>query len=219
MSTDIQELYRLFRENADAGKAVEMSAYMRDQFPFIGLAKPVRAGLQKEFLKAAKKASAVDWALVHECWAQEREFQYFALDYLAAVQPLLVAEDVPRLRELAVTRSWWDTVDALDAIIGKLAQRFPELKTLLLAWSTDENFWLRRIAIDHQLAYKDQTDTALLEQIITNNLGQKEFFINKAIGWSLREYSKINPEWVRSFLDCHREQLAPLSLREASKYL
>jgi 3-methyladenine DNA glycosylase AlkD len=83
----------------------------------------------------------------------------------------------------------------------------------------DENIWLRRIAIDHQLARKDKTDTALLEQIIVNNLGQREFFINKAIGWSLREYSKTNPDWVRGFIEQHKDGLSPLSVREGSKYL
>jgi 3-methyladenine DNA glycosylase AlkD len=78
---------------------------------------------------------------------------------------------------------------------------------------------LRRIAIDHQLGRKDKTDAALLAQIIENNLGQAEFFINKAIGWSLREYSKTNPDWVRAFIDEHRADMAGLSIREASKYI
>jgi len=88
-----------------------------------------------------------------------------------------------------------------------------------LAWSTDDNIWLRRVAIDHQLLRKQHTDTALLETIICNNLGQKEFFINKAIGWALRDYSKTNPEWVQGFIGRHRHEMAKLSLREASKYL
>ena len=89
----------------------------------------------------------------------------------------------------------------------------------MLAWSVDDDLWLRRIAIDHQLLRKDQTDTALLEEIIVANLGQQEFFINKAIGWALRDYSKTDPGWVRAFIGRHRDGLAPLSVREASKYL
>jgi 3-methyladenine DNA glycosylase AlkD len=89
----------------------------------------------------------------------------------------------------------------------------------MLAWSVDDNIWLRRIAIDHQLLRKEKTDTALLEAIIENNFGQKEFFINKAIGWSLRDYSKTNPEWVRAFVEKYRDKLAPLSIKEASKYI
>jgi 3-methyladenine DNA glycosylase AlkD len=89
----------------------------------------------------------------------------------------------------------------------------------LLEWSTDTNFWLRRIAIDHQLSRKEKTNTALLEQIIINNFGQTEFFINKAIGWSLREYSKTNPKWVQNFLALHKDKMAKLSLKEASKYV
>jgi len=89
----------------------------------------------------------------------------------------------------------------------------------MLKWSTDDDIWLRRIAIDHQNGRKDKTNTVLLEKILINNLGTDEFFINKAIGWSLREYSKTNPEWVRAFVDKNRNKMSNLSIREASKYL
>ena len=112
-----------------------------------------------------------------------------------------------------------DSSDVLDRIVGDIALRHPEVNTILLAWSTDDNIWLRRVAIDHQLLRKQHTDTALLEKIICNNLGQKEFFINKAIGWALRDYSKTNPEWVQGFIDRYRHKMAKLSLREAGKYL
>ncbi|ABP89669.1 DNA alkylation repair protein [Streptococcus suis A7] len=95
----------------------------------------------------------------------------------------------------------------------------PEAKQTILEWSLDNDFWLRRIAIDHQLLQKEKTDTKLLEQILINNLNQTEFFINKAIGWSLRDYSKTNPEWVRVFLTKYSSQMAGLSIREASKYI
>ena len=89
----------------------------------------------------------------------------------------------------------------------------------MLKWSEDNDFWVRRIAIDHQLCRKLDTDTALLEKILVNNFGSSEFFINKAIGWSLRDYSKSNPEWVRGFIERHRDKMSPLSLKEANKYL
>ena len=219
MSPDYKEVFQLFREHADEQQAIEMSAYMRDMFPFLGLPKPTREKLQREFITAAKKATSVDWSFVKTCWAMEREFQYLALDYLRALTPLLGADDIPRLRELAITKSWWDTVDCLDAIVGEIALRSPQLNAVLLLWSADKNFWLRRIAIDHQLQRKERTDTALLEQIIVNNFGQKEFFINKAIGWALREYSKTDSAWVSDFINRYRKELAPLSIREASKYL
>jgi 3-methyladenine DNA glycosylase AlkD len=103
--------------------------------------------------------------------------------------------------------------------VGHIALKFPEVNETLLAWSVDENIWLRRIAIDHQLSRKEKTDTALLETVIKNNFGQTEFFINKAIGWILRQYSKTNPQWVKDFIDKYRDSLAPLSIREGSKYL
>lgn len=97
--------------------------------------------------------------------------------------------------------------------------RYPELKKVMVEWSQTDNIWLRRVAIDHQLLFKNKTDTLLLAEIITNNFGTKEFFINKAIGWSLRDYSKTNPQWVKDFIQKHSSQMAPLSIREGSKYL
>lgn len=90
---------------------------------------------------------------------------------------------------------------------------------LLNEWAVDSNFWIRRIAIDHQLTRKEKTNPDLLEAIIVKNFGSSEFFINKAIGWSLRDYSKVNPQWVRDFLARYGEKMAPLSIREASKYI
>jgi 3-methyladenine DNA glycosylase AlkD len=141
------------------------------------------------------------------------------VDYLVLVKNRLRPEDVPRLKKLIISKSWWDTVDGLDRIAGRIALSFPAVNKTLLEWSRADNIWLRRVAIDHQLDRKGQTDTALLEKIILNNLGQEEFFINKAIGWSLREYSKTNPRWVRDFLDRHRSSLSPLSMQEGGKYV
>jgi len=142
--------------------------------------------------------------------------------FLGVQKPILKKigpEDFPKLKELAQTKSWWDSIDQLDLIIGEVTFHYPETKNIMRQWSLDEDFWLRRIAIDHQLMRKDLTDTALLAEVICNNFGQTEFFINKAIGWSLRNYSKVNPDWVRAFIDQHASQMASLSIREASKYL
>ena len=107
----------------------------------------------------------------------------------------------------------------LDRIIGGIGLEDPRVDGVMLEWSLDEDFWVRRVAIDHQLCRKERTNTALLEQIIVNNLGSGEFFINKAIGWSLRDYSKTNPAWVRDFLNRYGERMERLSVREAGKYV
>ena len=219
MSPTESELFRTFYANADPVQAEPMAAYMKNVCPFLGIPRPKRTALSKEFIKRSKKAGTVDWAFVDKCWSMEREFQYLALEYLRVKAHLLTADDIPKLRELAVTKSWWDTIDCLDRIVGAIALNDPVVNDTLLLWSTDDNFWLRRIAIDHQLLRKEKTDTVLLEKILVNNLDQKEFFINKAIGWSLREYSKTNPDWVRTFIAEHKERLASLSIREASKYV
>ena len=141
------------------------------------------------------------------------------LDYLESRKKLLIPSDLSHLKKLAQTKSWWDTIDFLDRLVGSIIARFPETKEIILAWSCDEDIWLRRLAIDHQLLRKEETDTELLENILVSNLGQTEFFINKAIGWALRDYSKTNPDWVRDFIERNRAEMVALSIREGSKYL
>lgn len=199
--------------------ARQMSAYMKDQFEHLDIQTPQRRASCKPFFKAAAQEE-IDWDFIRQCWdCPYRELQYAALDYLVLMKAKLVPRDIPKLYDLITHKSWWDTIDGLDRIVGAVALNYPEVKETLLAWSQDDNFWLRRIAIDHQLLRKEKTDTQLLEKILLNNLGQTEFFINKAIGWALRDYSKTNPDWVRKFIERHHAGLAKLSIKEASKYL
>jgi 3-methyladenine DNA glycosylase AlkD len=110
-------------------------------------------------------------------------------------------------------------IDGLDRVIGSIAFTDSRVNDLMLKWSTDDDFWIRRVAIDHQIGRKDKTNASLLEAILVNNFGSHEFFINKAIGWSLRDYSKTNPHWVSEFIETYSSRMASLSIREASKYL
>jgi 3-methyladenine DNA glycosylase AlkD len=206
--------------HADGAKADGMRAYMREQFQFLGIPTPVRRKLLKDFFKQARDQTDVDWQFVNACWEnQYREFQYVGADYLAAVQHLLTPSDLTRIRHLSRTKSWWDTADMFARIVGVIVLDHPAAAKTMLKWSTDRDFWVRRVAINHQLLHKEKTNTELLEQTLVNNLDDSEFFINKAIGWALRDYSKTNADWVRSFIAQHGDHMAPLTLREASKYL
>lgn len=209
-----------FEEHKDEKNAVKMAAYMRNLFLFYGLPTPKRKAIYKDFLKSEKARKTIDWDFLDKCYADEhREFQYLVMDYLVVMQKFLTYDDVPHIKQYIKSKQWWDTIDGFDRIVGNIAFADSRINDLMLAWSTDEDFWLRRIAIDHQLCRKDKTNTELLERILINNFGSSEFFINKAIGWSLRDYSKTNPEWVRNFVEMHRNKMDKLSIKEASKYL
>ncbi|MBF1697972.1 DNA alkylation repair protein [Streptococcus sanguinis] len=216
---DVEELLENLKAVANPDDAGAMKAYMKNKFEFLGVKTPARRKLAKAFFKQ-QTDSVIDWNFINEAWKNPyRELQYIALDYLEIRKKLLTPSDLPRLKKLAQTKSWWDTIDFLDRLVGSIIDRFPETKEIIVAWSCDEDIWLRRLAIDHQLLRKEETDTELLEKILVNNLGQTEFFINKAIGWALRDYSKTNPDWVRDFIERHRAEMATLSIREGSKYL
>ncbi|HWP95468.1 MAG TPA: DNA alkylation repair protein [Syntrophomonadaceae bacterium] len=214
------ELITVFYENRDPLQAVPMAAYMKNQFPYLGLPKPKRTRLGKEFIKQARKQKTIDWDLVFSLWdLQEREFQYLAVDYLLSLHANLQKADITHIESLLISKSWWDTVDILATnITGALCAQKPELiQSHILKWAESDNIWLVRTSILFQLKYKAHTDTEVLGSVIIKNSSTREFFINKAIGWALREYSKTNKEWVQAFLANHT--LHSLSMREASKHL
>ena len=200
--------------------AVSMERYMQDKFRFLGVRGATRTEIYKKYFPEARKSKAIDWDFIENCWnKEEREFQYVVVYYLKAMQRFFKREDISRLKYLIVTKSWWDTVDLLAKVVGSLVIRIEGYEQIMLEWSKDSNIWLNRVAILYQLSLKDKVDKQILDKILVNNLGDNEFFINKAIGWALRDYSKFDPEWVREFIKKNRDNMANLSIREASKYI
>lgn len=209
-----------FEENRNELLAESMSKYMQDKFRFLGIRGATRTEIYKKYFPDARKTKNIDWDFVESCWnKEEREFQYVVVYYLKAMQKFLKREDISKLKYLIVTKSWWDTVDLLAKVVGSLVIRIEGYDQIMLEWSKDSNIWLKRVAILYQLSLKEKVDKQVLDKILVNNLGDSEFFINKAIGWALRDYSKFNPEWVREFLEKNKNDMVNLSLREASKYL
>ena len=200
--------------------AESMEKYMQDKFRFLGVRGATRTEIYKKYFPDARKTKVIGWDFVERCWnKEEREFQYVVVYYLKAMQKFLKRDDISRLKYLIVTKSWWDTVDLLAKVVGSLVIRIEGYNQIMLEWSKDSNIWLKRVAILYQLSLKEKVDKQVLERILVNNLGDSEFFINKAIGWALRDYSKFNPEWVREFIEKNKNGMANLSIREASKYL
>ena len=209
-----------FEENRNELLAESMEKYMQDKFRFLGVRGASRTEIYKKYFPEARKSKSIDWDFIENCWnKEEREFQYVVVYYLKAMQKFLKREDISRLKYLIVTKSWWDTVDLLAKVVGSLVIRIEGYDQIMLEWSKDSNIWLKRVAILYQLSLKEKVDKQVLERILVNNLGDSEFFINKAIGWALRDYSKFNPEWVREFIEKNKNGMANLSIREASKYL
>ena len=207
-------------ENSNELLAESMSKYMQDKFRFLGVRGATRTEIYKKYFPDARKTKTIDWDFVESCWnKEEREFQYIVVYYLKAMQKFLKREDISKLKYLIVTKSWWDTVDLLAKVIGSLVIRIEGYDQIMLEWSKDSNIWLKRVAILYQLSLKDKVDKQVLDRILENNLGDNEFFINKAVGWALRDYSKYNPEWVREFIKKNKDNMANLSIREASKYI
>ena len=214
------EIKKQFEQNEDKEKATAMAKYMRNLFEFYGIPTPRRKEIYKEFLKEEKKTKKVDWDFLDKCYEDKhREFQYLVSDYLIMMNKFLTYEDVPKIKKYIKQKQWWDTIDFLDRVIGEIGLRDNRVNEVMFTWSKDDDFWIRRVAIDHQLCRKEKTNTELLEKILVNNFGSDEFFINKAIGWALRDYSKTNPTWVKEFINKYKDKMNRLSIREGSKYI
>lgn len=215
----MQTIRSAYEAAGNRENAFYMKKYMKNQFDFFGIKAPERRQVSKEFIKESRSLPMNELELlVIRLWEErERELQYLGAEMLQENSGRLTRDSLELLMHLITSKSWWDTVDALSAnTAGELFKMFPDMvPSATDSWIDSGNMWLQRAAILFQLKYKDKTDRELLFRYIRKLSGSREFFIQKAIGWTLREYSKTCPEDVVSFVES--ENLKPLSKREALK--
>lgn len=219
MSELLGRLRRELPKHADPVRAAAMAKYMRDQFPFFGIPSTPLSGLFREAIAGLPKPTSADAAaFARACWdLPEREYQYVACTYLRRYARLLDDSFLDTARHLIVTKSWWDTVDAVAAhVVGPLVSAYPSMVEVMDQWAAGEQMWLARTAILHQLRYKGDTDAQRLFGYCARRADHPDFFIRKAIGWALREYAHTDPAAVRAFVAAH-PGLSGLSQREALK--
>ena len=210
---------------ADPALRPWMRAYMRDQFDFLGIKTPNRRTAVAGLIRAQNGADAANllrcarllWVL------PEREYQFVAVDLLAQYADKLTPRHLPALFALVQKKSWWDTVDSLATVMGRIVctacKADPEAQCQMDRALQSPNLWVRRVAILHQLGWRDLTDSQRLFSYALTCAHEKDFFIRKAIGWSLRDYARHAPAEVSAFLKVNRSQLSPLTIREAGKHL
>ncbi|WOX25652.1 DNA alkylation repair protein [Streptomyces solicathayae] len=220
--TVLARLTEVYPPAGDPFRAQEMIAYMKGAAPFLGIRTPERRALSRTVLDGLPRPDEPDCtAVALRCFAlPEREYHYFAVDYLRRHVGRCSSEFLPVVRRLVTTDSWWDTVDHLAAhVAGGLVAADPALAATMDEWIEDDDLWVARTALLHQLRFKAATDTERLFAYCLRRADHPDFFIRKAIGWSLREYAKTAPGEVRAFVERNRTRLSPLSAREALKNL
>lgn len=219
----VQQLELEFEKNQNEFEAEGMSRYMKNRFTYFGVKKPTRALIQKDWFSIIPKDFTLQnkRELVLELWQKEqREFQYVAIDYMAKWKDKeLLLEDYEFIEFLLTNQSWWDSVDALASnFLGRYLRLIPSQREIVIkSWRKSENMWLRRSCLIFQLRYKSQTNFELLKSLVLDFKHENEFFIQKAIGWSLREYAKTNPVSVRDFVE--ESGIQGLAKREALKHI
>jgi 3-methyladenine DNA glycosylase AlkD len=219
--TVLDRLMLIYGAAANPADAGPMRAYMRDAFPFLGIKTPRRRELAKQIVRGLSVPDEADLrAVALACWAQPaREYQYFAVDWLVKHSARPGPRFLATIETLVTTRSWWDTIDPLATrVVGPIVTRHPDAVSTMDKWAADDNLWLARTAVLHQLHYKEDTDTARLFGYCTALAGHSDFFIRKAIGWALRHYARTAPDAVRAYVRA-TPTLSPLSVREAMKRL
>ena len=211
----------LLASHAHPAQAVPMKRYMRDQFDYLGIKVPELTSLLRDYYRSHGLPPLAELdPILRDLWGlPQREYQYAGSGLLERFETQLPAGFISTIQHLLTTKSWWDTVDTIViGTVGVHFRRYPAVRDRTLArWRKSKDFWLRRSALLFQLNYKADTDFGLLCDIICENLGSDEFFINKAIGWALRQYTRTDPDAVRHFVAS--TPLHPLSAREALKWL
>ncbi len=217
----LDPLVKEFEKSADLQRAVWMKNYMKGLFPYFGIDTKTRRSIQKDFLIENGLPSREKlFPVLFELWEfSQREFQYFAVDLLMKFEKKFEITDIDKIEKLIINKSWWDSVDGLaSSTCGSYFKVYPEqINPITRKWIDSGNIWLQRSSLLFQLKYKNTTNVEILSDYIGQLASSKEFFIRKAIGWILREYSKTNPDWVRNFIT--KIELSGLSYREATKYI
>ena len=213
----IDDLKEAFELVADKEQSLGAAAYMKNQFQFFGIYTKQRRVISNSIIKQSGYFSEKDLAtLVKNLYKQpEREFHYVAIEIIAFHKKYWTKETIELAEFCLINKSWWDSVDHISSLIlGPYFKKFPEqIIPKTEGWNQNKNFWLQRSSIMFQRSYKKDTNTELLSKYILNVRENKEFFVQKAIGWALREYGRSNPTWVKKFVKEH--QLTGLSAREA----
>lgn len=216
----IKSLENAFQENSNPENAFAMAKYMQNHFPFFGIKTDERRQIFKDIYKENNREVIENpREIALKLYSKpQRELHYCAIEILIKqLKENYKKEDIQLIEKLITTNSWWDSVDTIAKnILGEYLLEFPmETSKATEHFSNSENMWLNRSAILFQLGYKQKTNFDLLKSECNKHKNSEEFFIQKAIGWALREYGKIKPEMVKNFV--HNSNLKPLSEKEALK--
>jgi 3-methyladenine DNA glycosylase AlkD len=221
MKNFIKQVENEFKRVANPKIAMGQKAYLRNQFDCYGLTSPVRREVQKPFLVKEFLPSKHDLkAIVEILWNKpQREYLYFSQELVYKYRKEFEKEDIKLFEFMVLNQSWWDTIDFIaPKLMGDYFKMYPNQREKYVEkWLDSQNIWLQRSAILFQLKYKQDLDTEFLTYVINALLGSDEFFINKAIGWILREHGKANPDWVLDF--ANKTTLSKLSRREALRII
>ncbi len=214
----ISDLETDLRKNASFENAAPMKAYMKNNFDFLGIKTEPRRAILKSIIEKNKQELKTNFRVIaSELFNHnEREFHSCAIDILVKEFPKnYKLDDIHFIEKLITTNSWWDSVDVIAKyLLGGYLQHFPEQKlSIIEQFSNTNNLWLNRSVIIFQLSYKEKTDFDLLKSECDKHKHSNEFFIQKAIGWALRDYSRFNPSGVVDYVNA--TNLKPLSRREA----
>ena len=195
-----------------------MKRYMKDRFLFYGIQSVKRRELYRDVIKEVKAQKVIDFDLLDMFYDDEhREMNYFVMDAIRTMSKHMTITDMKRVERYISEKQWWDVIDNLAVSIGNIKGK-AELFSLMDDYSRMDDIWFRRVSILFQLQYGEDTETELLSCIIDRNLGTGEFFIDKAIGWALRQYARTDALWVRDFVENRKDRLSRLSIREALRH-
>ena len=211
------------QKHANPTNAVQMQAYLKTEMPFYGVKSPTLNSIVKDVKESFQITTQAEYndVILHLWSLSHREEKYVSVKLAIKCRKFITLDALPVFEKMIREGQWWDFIDPISTnLIGKLLEKYPtEMNSILDKWIEDEDMWIRRSAILSHLKHKENTDQERLFEYCLKCAREKEFFIRKAIGWALREYSKTKPEVISNFIQEHDETLSNLSKREGMKHI
>jgi len=224
IKTQLDIFRKTLEKNVNKERAVNEKRYLKSPYKFFGVSVPFTDKMAKEFSRENKDAEReYIFKIAKRLWDSEfHEEKRLAVDILRHYPDYIDLDAMPVIEKMLEQSTGWDHIDEISVhMVGSVLKKDKKAYNFLKKWSRSDNFWMRRASLISQILLfrQGKGNHKLFFGFAERMLDEKEFFIRKAIGWCIREVSKLDPEEAFKFLLKIKGRASGLTLREGAKRL